>query len=397
LKRTLTLIVGALVLLFVLQPVSGTFNGLSDVPLPGGPDLADDPIQVTVLTEDVLSLARQASVKVDDVTVGRVDSIERVGWHAKVDLSVRNDVRLPKNAIAIIRQTGLLGEKFVELAAPHNEPSEGELTDGTTISVDRSSRSFEVEEVLGSLSLLLNDGGLQRLQTVTAELHQAVDGRESDVRALLTRLNTLTATLDDNRDSILSAIDGLDSLSSAAAKGTRTIARTIDTMAPALNVLAGQRQQLRQLLVAVTRLSVSGRRTVGLVKDDLVTNLKSLRPVLERLAAVAEDLPEAIPYLLTYPFPDRAMRAFKGDYVNLDAAIRIDLGALLEPFLVQEGPNGSGPTTPTPGTTPQAPQGLPGLPNLPGLPGVPALPELPSAVDLGPLGSLLGLRTRSSS
>jgi len=370
---------------FTLNTSGQTFRGLSDVPLPGGPDLGSDPMHVTVVTKDVLSLARQASVKVDDVTVGRVDSIERVGWHAEVELSIRNDVRLPANAIAVVRQTGLLGEKFVELAEPFDEPSTGRLADDATISLDRSSRSFEVEEVLGALSMLLNDGGLERLHTITSELHTAIDGREADFRDVLRRLNRLTGTFDRNRDSIVAAIDGLDSFSTAAANGTRTIERALDTMGPALAVLADQRQELARLLEATSRLGVAGTRTIGAVRDDLVANLQFLAPILERLAGVGKDLPEAVPYLLSYPFPDNGMTAFKGDYVNLDVVVNLDLAALLSPSEVSET---EVPDVPLPGLTP-GPAPVDPDPLLPGLPGLSDSPNMDPLRDLLSLNPLL--------
>ncbi len=46
---------------------------------------------------------------VDDVTVGEVTEVDRIGWHAKVTMLVRKDVELPDNAIADIRQVSLLG------------------------------------------------------------------------------------------------------------------------------------------------------------------------------------------------------------------------------------------------------------------------------------------------
>ena len=62
---------------------------------------------------------RSPSVKVDDVTVGRVDEIRLDGYHAEVTAaSCRDSVKLPDNAVAEIRQTSLLGEKFVSLSAP---------------------------------------------------------------------------------------------------------------------------------------------------------------------------------------------------------------------------------------------------------------------------------------
>jgi phospholipid/cholesterol/gamma-HCH transport system substrate-binding protein len=145
------------------------FAGMSDLPLPGNPDVGDDPIVVTAQFADVLSLARDATVKYDGVTVGRVERIGRNGWDAVATLKLRGDLTIPSDATARIAQTSLLGEKYVQLTAPIGGGT-GRLVDGTRIGRDRTSRGREVEEVLGALSLLLNGGGLAQLHTVAAEL-----------------------------------------------------------------------------------------------------------------------------------------------------------------------------------------------------------------------------------
>ncbi|UMG93780.1 MCE family protein [Nocardioides sp. TF02-7] len=88
------------------------------LPLPGGADVGDDPITVKVYFEDVLDLVPKSSVKVNDVTVGQVSDIELDGYTAEVTLELRDDTGLPDNAEAKIRQTSLLGEKFVSLEMP---------------------------------------------------------------------------------------------------------------------------------------------------------------------------------------------------------------------------------------------------------------------------------------
>src|SRR6185503_713586 len=98
---------------------------------------------------------------------------------------IRKSVHLPGNAVARIRQTSLLGEKFVELAPPDGVPGTGELHDGDTIPAERSSRTPEVEEVFSALSALLNGGGIGNIQTIAVELSAAMSGRESNVRAAL--------------------------------------------------------------------------------------------------------------------------------------------------------------------------------------------------------------------
>ena len=130
-----------------LRPVVRTFLGLLlgsvvlsgcdfdvySLPLPGGTDVGDDPIKVTVQFQDVLDLVPKSTVKVNDVSVGQVKDIELDGYHAEVTLELRNDTKLPDNAIAEIRQTSLLGEKFVSLSAPETGASDEPLGDGDVI------------------------------------------------------------------------------------------------------------------------------------------------------------------------------------------------------------------------------------------------------------------------
>ena len=68
---------------------------------------------VKVMFRDVLDLVPQSTVKVDDVTVGKVKKVDLKGYVAEVTLEIPGDVKLPDNARAEIRQTSLLGEKFV--------------------------------------------------------------------------------------------------------------------------------------------------------------------------------------------------------------------------------------------------------------------------------------------
>ncbi|MCW2786534.1 MAG: mammalian cell entry protein [Marmoricola sp.] len=304
------------------------FAGLNDVPLPGGPDLGSHPIHVDIQLADTLNLARQASVKVDDVTVGKVTSIDLNGWHPQVHVVVNGDVHLPANAVAAVRQTGLLGEKYVELTTPTDEAPQGALTDGAVIAVSHTTRSIEVEEVLGALSLLLNGGGIERLHTIASELHQALHGHEDDARGLLTELDQLTGTLARNRSQIARALDGLDRLTTRLRDGHRTIAEALDRIGPALTVLADQRKSLVRMLRATTRFAQVGTSTVLATRADLLASLHALAPTLGRLADAGDNLPKALEYMLSFPFPDAILSAIHGDYVNSHIEVDLSLSKL---------------------------------------------------------------------
>lgn len=305
------------------------FSGLNAVPLPGGANLGDHPIHITVNLADSANLDRQASVKVDDVTVGTVESIALHGWVAEVHVAVADGVILPANATASVRQTGLLGEKYLELAAPTMAAATGHLLDGAVIPVARTGHNIDVEQVLGALSLLLNGGGVAHLHTITVELRRALDGRTTEVRQLLHEFDTFVGSLAANRKAFITALDALGRFSANLNRGHATIDRALATIGPALKQLADERPQIQKLLAATTQLSDIGTRTIQASGQDLVANLNSLEPILRRLADAGDDFPKSLDFMLSFPFPEKILTAIKGDYVNANIQIDASLPQLI--------------------------------------------------------------------
>ena len=90
----------ALAVVVALLASGCQFDGAYDLPLPGSPVDEGNSYEVTAEFADILNIVPKSPVMVDDVTVGEVTDVQRVGWHAKITMRVRNDVELPDNAIA---------------------------------------------------------------------------------------------------------------------------------------------------------------------------------------------------------------------------------------------------------------------------------------------------------
>jgi phospholipid/cholesterol/gamma-HCH transport system substrate-binding protein len=298
-------------------------NGVFGVDLPGGS--AHGPTyHVTVLFDDVLDLVPQSAVKVDDVSVGDVDSItlDPGSFKAKVRLTIRKSVHLPGNAVARVRQTSLLGEKFVELAPPTEAAPEGELRDGGIIDSEHSSRTPEVEEVFTALSALLNGGGIGNLQTIAVELSSALSGREATVRSSLRNITKMVTAFDQRKGDIVRAIDALDHLTKTLADQRQTIGEALDTFTPALTVLADQRAELTRLLTHLSRLGAVGSHVINASRADTVETLRLLAPILDKVVSARTDLSKALDQvlLLTKLVP----RAIPGDYLQLYVELFLD-------------------------------------------------------------------------
>jgi len=310
---------------------SGGFNGIYSLPLPGGANLGPHPYQVTAEFSNVVDLVPQSSVKVNYVSVGRVTRIYLPprSWTARVTMLINGDVRLPANAIAQVQQSSLLGEQYVGLSAPPGFAPVGRLTDGAVIPLYRTTTNATVEQVLGALSLLLNGGGLAQLHTITTELNAALAGNEPQVREFLGRIATLIGNLNAHRNDIVSAVDGLDSLSATLAARNRQVGHTLDHINPGLAVLAEQRSQLVTMLNALHRLSDVAVRTINASQANFVANLRALAPTLRELANAGQNLPLALQVLLTYPFTDQVLKDIKGDYLNAYLSIKAAPGTTI--------------------------------------------------------------------
>lgn len=313
--------------------LTGCEFSVYDLPLPGGADLGDDPYAVTVQFHDVLDLVPQSAVKVDDVTVGKVDEIDLDGYTAQVTVLIRKDVKLPDNAEAQIRQTSLLGEKFVSLEAPETGASGELLGDGDVIPLERSGRNPEVEEVLGAMSLLLNGGGVAQLKTISTELNSALAGREDSVRSVLDQLDEFMTQIDDNKDAIVQAIESLNRLAISLKQQKGAITLALDEMPAALASINRQRDDLVKMLQALADLSSVGTRVIRDSKVATVDSFEALAPTLTKLAEAGDALPKSLQVFLTYPFvdavvgknPAQARNLHMGDFTNLSVQLDLSL------------------------------------------------------------------------
>ncbi len=348
-----------------LSSCTSGFTGVQDLPLPGGADLGEHPYRVTAHFVDVLDLVPQAAVKVNDVAVGRVESVDLGGpdgWTALVVLAVNGDVALPADALASVRQSSLLGEKFVELAVPPRSAG-GRLGDGAVIPVDRTNRHTEVEEVFGALSLLLNGGGIGQLQTISRELSAAMTGNEERLRSFLHGVDELVTNLDAHRGDITAALDGLNHLATTLAARSQQVSDVLTGLTPGLRVLAEQRTALVDMLRALDQLSSIAVDTVRRSRDDLVADLTALAPILHRLAEAGQALPRALEILPTFPFTDAVLDAVRGDYLNVFAEVAPspDFTQPLPPLPLPSTPLPTPPPPPPPVTeVPPVPESDPG-------------------------------------
>ncbi|BBY30930.1 MCE family protein [Mycolicibacterium sediminis] len=300
------------------------FQGINSLPLPGAVGRGPDAVTYHVQIANVATLESNSPVLMNDVVVGSVGRMDVQDWHANVEISVKPDVVVPANAVASVGQTSLLGSMHLALNPPLGQAPEGALPPGSTIGLNESSTYPTTEETLSSLSVVVNAGGLGQIGDVVHTFNQALSGREEDWRNLLTRLDEFIGVLDQQRQSLVATIEGLNRVASNFADRRDVIDRALQRIPRALEVLDRERPQLTTALTKLGQFSDVATRLVNDSGDDLVKNLKNLQPTIKALADVGPDLDASLAYATVFPYGQNLIdRAVRGDFINLFATVDI--------------------------------------------------------------------------
>jgi phospholipid/cholesterol/gamma-HCH transport system substrate-binding protein len=305
------------------------WRGLNSLKMPGTEGSGPGAFQVQAQLPDVSTLHENSRVRVGDVNVGTVSKIEQQGWHALITMTVNGDVDLPANAVATVGQTSLLGSTHIELAPPGDVAPEGRLHGGSLIPLASGGAYPNTEQTLGALSLLLNGGGLGRVQDITTAFNTAFAGREADLRSVIGQLDEFIGHLNAQTGDIIAASESVNGLAGQFAANKPVLDNALRTIPDALTVLSEQRTHLTDALDAFGKFSALTADTVNQSKDNLVVELKDLGPVLESLANAGPALTRSLSLLSTFPWPKETLdKWMRGDYANLSMIVDLTLSRI---------------------------------------------------------------------
>ena len=334
-RRTVALSAVALVL-----SSCGSWKGIANVPLPGGPGTGGDKMTIYVQMPDTLALNVNSRVRVADVYVGRVRSIELKNWVATLTLDLQPNIKLPENALAKIGQTSLLGSQHVQLDPPP-DPSSQPLRNGDTIPLQNSASFPTTERVLASIATILRGGGIQNLEVIQTEIFNVLNGRGDQIREFLNKLDTFTYELNQQRQDITRAIDSTDRLLSIVGQRNETLDRVLTEFPPLIKHFAETRDLFADAVEALGRISLAANNALAPASDNLNTNLELLQRPLKQLGRASPYLIGALKLMLTAPFSiENVPKVVRGDYLNVSLMVDLTLSALDNGILSGTGVSG---------------------------------------------------------
>ncbi len=177
--------------------------------------------------------------------------------------------------------------------------------------------------------MLLNGGGIGKIQDITEAFSTAFTGREDDLRSLIEQLDMFIGHLNDQKDDIIAATESLNNLVGQFAAQKPVVDKALQTIPDALAVLKDQRDNLAEALAQLGKFSALAADSVNQTKEALVQELKDLGPVLESLADAGPALTRALSFLPTFPFPKETLTNWmRGDYANLTLIVDLTLSRI---------------------------------------------------------------------
>jgi phospholipid/cholesterol/gamma-HCH transport system substrate-binding protein len=182
--------------------------------------------------------------------------------------------------------------------------------------------------------LLLNGGGVGQLQDITQALSTGFAGREADLRSLIEQLDIFVGNVKDQTQDIIAATDSLNRLVAQIAVQKPVVDKALKTIPDALAVLNDQRQNLVDALDGLGKFSALTAETVSQTKENLAKELRDIGPVLESLANAGPAMVRSLSFLSTMPFvKENITKMFRGDHLNLTGIFDLTLSRLDAGFL----------------------------------------------------------------
>lgn len=307
----------------------GGWRGLNSLPLPGTAGQGKGAYTIQAQLPDVVVIQPNTRVRVADVNIGNVTKIEVQDWHALVTMRIDGSVHLPENSTAKVGQTSLLGSMHIELAPPIGEAPRGQLKNGSVIPLAKAATYPTTEQTLASVAILLNGGGLGHIQELTRTFATALNGREKEMRNLLTQLDIFVTETKKQTDDIIEAIDNVNQLAGQVAEKDATVDKALTTIPQALGVLSDTRKVLVDAIDKVGQFSAVAASTIQQSKKSLVDNFRNLAPALRELANAGPALTRGLDFLTTLPWVKSTVpNWFRGDFANISLVVDLTLSRL---------------------------------------------------------------------
>lgn len=224
-------------------------------------------------------------VRVLGVPVGKIDSIEPQGAAVRVEFHVDSDVKIPKEAKAVIVAPSLVSSRYLQLTPRYDGGAV--MSDGATIKLADTAVPVEWDQIKGQLNDLakaLGPRGANRngaLSDIIDAGAKALDGQGATINQTIADLSNAVGVLDSGADDAFSVVRNLQVFVAALAESDGQMKKFIENLGAVSSMLVDDKRLVRSAMR-----NLSG--AVGDVEEFIRTNRRGLNTSVTRLSDLVQ-------------------------------------------------------------------------------------------------------------
>ncbi|MGZ4578645.1 MAG: virulence factor Mce family protein [Mycobacterium sp.] len=237
-------------------------------------------------------------VRVLGVPVGQVDTIEPRPSDVKITMSVSQDVKIPKDAQAIIMSPNLVSARFIQVTPAYTGGAV--LPDGGSIGLGRTGVPVEWDEVKESLTKLAvqlgpTTGSMQG--PLGRAINQAADtfnGNGESFHNALRELSQAAGRLGDSRSDIFGTVKNLQVLVNALSASNEQIVQFAGNVASVSQVLADSSRHLDNTLGTLNKALSDIRGFLHENNSTIIDTVNNLNDFAKTLSDQSENIEQVL-------------------------------------------------------------------------------------------------------
>jgi phospholipid/cholesterol/gamma-HCH transport system substrate-binding protein len=245
---------------------------------------------------DATGVVKGDDIRIAGVKVGTVRDVDVVDENqAMVTFSVEKSTQLNASTHASIRYRNLVGQRYISLTQDAGETEV--LDDGDTIPVERTSPALDLTVLFNGFKPLFQALSPDDINKLSYEIVQVFQGEGGTLENLLGHTASITQTLADRDAVIGDLIDNLDFVLQHVADRDDQLSSLITNFRNLVTGLKDDREAILSSLDGISELAVE---TAGLVKDiraPFVEDIKQLRRFAATTDANKAELDRALQVL----------------------------------------------------------------------------------------------------
>lgn len=237
-------------------------------------------------------------MRVLGVPVGEIESIEPRPADVKITMKVKDGLKIPADAKAVIMSPNLVAARFIQLTpAFTGGPS---LPDGASIDLTRTAVPVEwdeVKEALTQLSVSLSPAAGEMQGPLGAAINQAADtlnGNGDSFHNALRELAQVAGRLGDSRSDIFGTVKNLQVLVDALSQSNEQIVQFAGHVASVSQVLADSSRDLDHTLGSLNQALSDVRGFLHENNATLIETVNQLTDFTQTLSDQSENIEQVL-------------------------------------------------------------------------------------------------------